>query len=256
MTEFIAPPAPGQLEPPALDPISLILSDGLRDAIWTAAASSPRSTQVTAGASEIGSPGARQTAYRSLGIPAVHFPDPWRAIVGSGIHLAMADYFRRLDGGSGRYLVEHPITYLGVPGTVDLLDRRRHVLVDWKFPRARRISDVRRDGPSRAYLVQLNIYAAGLREQGEQVDRIALAFIPADGDLDGIHVWHGIPDLDLATSAIRASNDNAELARAAGPSAVPATPSRLCPWCAHYRPGSTDLDIACPSDSLTREIPK
>jgi hypothetical protein len=244
---YIAPPAPAEPTPAPLDPIALVLSESLRDAIFTAATTSVRSLQVTAGASEIGSPCARQTAYRTLGVPPVHHPDPWRATVGSGVHLMMADYFRRLDAGSGRYLVEHPINYQGVPGTLDLFDRRRGLVLDWKFPLLRRVSDVKRNGPQRKYVVQVNIYAAALRAAGEDVQRVALAFLPVDGSLADLHVWHAAPDPAAAVDAIRNNDDHATLARAAGPGAVAATPSRLCPWCSHYRPGSTDTDTACPA---------
>ena len=74
--------------------------------IALSAAQSPRSTQVDIGASEIGGGCDRQIAYKTANTPACNFRDPLRVIVGTGVHLAMAEIFTRLNGRSARFLVE------------------------------------------------------------------------------------------------------------------------------------------------------
>lgn len=241
-TTYVLPPPPAMPEPPVADPLSMMLGDSLRDVILMGALSSERSLQVTIGASEIGGDCPRAQAYRARGVPSVNFPDPLRSLVGIGTHYALADIFRRADRRTGRYLVEQPLTYRGVPGTADLFDRQRHILIDWKTTLLKKLRIIAREGPPRRYVVQAQIYGAAFDAMGEHVERVALAYLATDGELKDLYLWHTAFDRAVADEAI----DRFERLATAEPAAVPANPSRLCRWCNHYRPGSKDLSVACP----------
>jgi hypothetical protein len=243
---YVTPPPPAAaraVEP--LDPVAMIFADALRDAVLMGALSSPRSLQVSIGASEIGSDCPRQQAYRAAGVAPVNFPDPLRSLVGIGVHAALADIFTRADRGTKRYLVETPVSYRDVPGTCDLFDRRRRLVIDWKSTLLRKVRQIMRDGPPRRYIIQAHIYGAALAAAGEQVEWVALAYVPIDSTLDDIYLWHAPFERNVADEAI-----DRYLAIAGGPPAAsPAKPSRLCGWCSHYRSGSSDPAVACPGDS-------
>lgn len=206
-----------------------------------------RSLQTGIGPSEIGNKCDRRIAYKFAGTPRVNFPDPLRSMAGTGMHEVLANYFRRLDGGAGRYLVEHKVAYRDIPGSVDLYDRRRRVLIDWKSPLKTKARKVVTDGPDHGYVVQVHTYGAGLLEQGEPVERVALCMIPPDGTLDDMRLWVQPLDVSVADTAIERVRTIAQtVLRETSPGDVDATPSHLCGWCPYYREGSSDLNVACP----------
>jgi hypothetical protein len=227
----------------------MVVAELLRDAIWTASATSPRSLQVSIGASEIGGECDRQIAYRAAGTPAVNFPDPMRTLAGIGLHLALAEAFRRLDAGSGRYLVEERLVYRGIPGSCDLYDRRRRMVVDWKSILLKKAAHVRHDGPPAKYVTQGQLYAAALAERGEDVQDVAIVWLALDGTLADLQAHVTAYDRAAADAAV----DRYEAIRAHasldGPQAVEPSPTRLCPWCAHHRPGATNHAVACPGQN-------
>lgn len=230
------------------DPIALIITEQLVDQIWMAEATSRRSTQDHIGPSELGTACDRQLAYRLAGTRKVNHPDPLRVIFGSGLHAALQEMFTRIDGGSGRFLVEHPVSYRGVSGTVDLYDSRRAAVIDWKSTTKGKLRDIRRRGPNDKYKIQAHTYGAALAAAGYPVRLVALAFVPLDGELADTYVWTAPLDTTVADEAIdrldrlRAQYDT----EAFTPADFTPTPTRLCPWCSHYRPESADLAIGCP----------
>lgn len=246
---YVAAPQHDTAPARALDPVALVLGDALREAIFMGSVTNPRSLQVSAGASEIGGECPRQQSYRAHRVSAVNFPDVLPPLIGTGIHLVLARIFDRLDQGSGAYATELPVLYRGIPGTLDLYLRRRHAVVDFKSTTKRKIAQLQREGPPRAYVVQLNIYAAALMEAGETIRTVALFYLPKDGTLEDCWVWSQAPDKALADDAISAWKANAEKA----PADATPVPTRLCGWCSHYRPGSTDLAVACPGDATLME---
>ena len=238
---------PDQASPSTVDtphsPEAYGLEVSLRSLVFLAAVTSPRARQTSLGGSEAGHACDRRIAYRLAGTPIVNLRDPLRSIVGIGFHAAMAELFTRLDAGSGRFLVEVPVAYRGIPGTVDLYDRHERTVIDWKTKLSAKLRKVRHEGPSTSYVTQTMLYAAALREQGEDVRHVALAFVPVDAtDLSGMYVWRAPFDKAIADAAV----DRIERLRGRDPSTVEATPDRLCPWCSQYRPGSTDLRVGCP----------
>lgn len=241
-------PAPQAAEPPELDPLTLVLGDAIRDSIWTASATASRSQQAAIGFSEIGAACSRKLAYRLRSTPAVSHADPLKSIVGTGGHLILAEYFRRLDAGTGRYLVEQDVSYRGIPGTVDLYDRRRRVALDWKFKELAKVKRARREGPSTDYVIQVHGYGTALRAAGEDVSHVAIVYIPVNGVLADIYVWLRPLDssiVDAAISALPTSRD---------PLATPASPSPLCGWCPFHNPNlAQPTALACPGKNESKE---
>lgn len=214
----------------------------LIDHIDLGLAMAPRNRQRVVGASQIGFICARRLAYKYHDTPRVNFSDPMRSMVGTGVHAALADVFNRLNEVHHRWLVEYPITYRSIPGTLDLYDKRTQTVVDWKTTSKATLANYRKDGPPPHYIVQAQIYAAGLLTAGHMVRRVAIAFLPTDGTLEALYVWAAPADVRIADKAINRYEQLAGLP----PSFVPATPSRFCGWCDQYQPSSTDLDLACP----------
>lgn len=247
-TKFVDPPAAPPEPVPVLDPIALVLADALREVIWTGAINSERSLQREVGMSEIGNDCDRELAYKIAAIPAVNFgADPLPSIFGTGFHLDMEKVFSKLD--PRRWLIETRVTYRGVPGTADLYDRRRKLLIDWKTTSKSKINRLRKDGPPQRARVQIQMYGQAMRATGEDVQRLALVYVPRDGSLDDLWVWSTVPDPAIADEAVDRylgiaskvlGKDTDSVA------SVPATPGLLCGYCDHFSSGSTDLSRACP----------
>lgn len=251
MTTKFADPAPVPTEPPPppLDPIGLVLADHLRELIYTGATTSERSLQRAVGVSEIGTECQRQLAYKIAGVPPTNIDsDPMPSIIGTGFHMHVQKMIERLD--PRRYLVETPVVYRGIPGTIDLYDRRRRLVVDWKSTSKQKIRRLRTQGPPMRSQVQIQIYAQALLQLGETPERVALAYVPRDGSLDELYVWSSplLPDL-VGEWVTRFEALVEAHARGQDPGVVPAFPTRLCTYCDHYSAGSTDLSRACPGNS-------
>jgi hypothetical protein len=237
-----APPPPSG---PPVDIDAYALAASLQSLVALGAATSARSTQTTLGSSEAGHQCDRRIAYRLAGVPAVnHGQDPLRAFVGTGLHLGMGELFHRLDGGSGRFLIESKVDYRGTPGTVDLYDRFTRTVIDWKSTTKSKVQAIRHDGPAMPYVVQVHLYGAALAAAGEAVQSVALAFIPVDGLLSGLYVWRAPFEQRIADEAV----DRINRLRRTLPAEAHHRPDRLCPWCHHYMNGSTDLTVGCPGE--------
>lgn len=228
-------------ERPPQSPLGMVVASNIELGVIT----SNRSVQTTIGASEVGYPCARRLAYRLTGAPAVNLGDPMRLLVGTGVHFALEDIHHRLDRGAQRFQTEVPLVYRDIPGQADLLDTYLHALLDWKTCSKERLAKYQKDGPPINYRVQTQIYAAGLQEAGYDVQQVGIVFLPYDGALSSLWVAEAAPDRTEADSAI----DRLESLRGKPPAEVAATPDRLCAYCAHYNPRSTDLNRACPGNT-------
>lgn len=224
-------------------------TQSLIDLIHLGSVTSARSVQPTIGMSQIGHACDRRIAYLTDRTPKTNFGDPLKLLVGIGLHLALREIFIRLDAGSGRFLVEESVVYRDIPGSFDLFDRFTRTVIDWKSTTKARLSQYRKEGPPRSYLVQAQGYAAALRGRGEDVRQIAIVFLPVDGTLGGIWAYRAEVNPTVADDAI----DRVDAIRGKDPAVTPATPDRLCPWCDHYQPASTDLRIGCPGSQQLPE---
>lgn len=245
--EFDTVPDPAVRATPALDAHALVLGEALKDRIHTLSATAPRSQQAALGFSEVGQPCARRLSHRLAGTPVVHRADPLPALFGTGLHQVLAEGFARLDAPVGRYLLEQSVAYRGITGCCDGYDRRLRTVWDWKTTTLRNLGRVRREGPPPGSVVQVQGYAAGLVAAGEDVDAVALVYLPRDGALEEMYVWRGPFDRSVIDAAI----DRVEGLRGSDPAQVPASVTPLCGWCPFYRRGHTDLATACPGGTTT-----
>jgi len=242
MTGWVKAPVDPGVEKPPVDPESAALTASLAALIRTGLDNSERSQQISIGASEAGFGCARRLSYKLAGTAPVNFPDPMKLLVGIGVHLALADIFGRLGS---RWLVEHPVSYADIPGTLDLYDQANYDLIDWKTTTKSRLAVYRKDGPPAHYLAQIRLYAAALVQAGYKVKRTAIVFLPVDGTLDDMWAYLSTPDGAGALAVAERLHDLAD----SDPADIAATPDRYCGWCGSYRPGSTDLDVACPGSA-------
>jgi hypothetical protein len=229
-----------------MDVDAYALASQVRSLIRWGSARSPRAQQKVLGASEVGHSCDRRLAYKVAGTQPVNNPDPLRALVGTGFHGAAADLMHRLNNGFQRFLIEEPIDYRGVPGTVDLYDRLEAVVYDWKTTTVARIKQLRHSGVPASYVVQLQIYAAALADQGLPIRAVALVYVPTDGTLDDLWVWRTNFDRSMADRAV---DRLVSLGNLDGPAEAKPTPDRLCPWCPFYSSTSTNPALACPGNS-------
>lgn len=224
------------------DPDTLRYMGELIGLMRYAAATEARSVQPELGSSEAGSPCDRQVLYTLTGTPRVNQRDPLRTMIGSGLHLLLANFYGRLSVYSGRFLVETEVVFGGILGHVDLYDRLTGTVVDFKTTTKDKISHLKSQGPSPNYSTQVMLYGGGLEAAGHEVRMVALLFIPIDGELSDAWMWRHRYDRAVAEAAV----SRVDSLRSLDPAMVKATPSRLCPWCNHYQPGSKDLAVACP----------
>jgi hypothetical protein len=219
---------------PAADPVAEPDPDATALEVWASraigqiAASMPRSLQAAVGFSELAAC-ERKLAYQLGGTAAGNHPDPLAASIGTGFHSWLAEGFERLN--TGRYRIEVPVQYRGVPGTADLVDMATETVLDWKTSRLRNIRTRRKTGPSKAQRVQVHGYGVALAAAGIPVKRVALIFIPVDGVLADIYAWSEPLNPALVDAAI----DRLERISQLTPEQARPEPSPLCPWCPYYR---------------------
>lgn len=215
-----------------------------------------RSSQAHLGPSELGSECDRKLVYRLKGVQATSYGGgvKWAASVGTGVHTQMEAMTTWLDGGRGRFLVEHHVTIIEgeLEGTLDAYDRMRKRVIDWKSPSMRATRKYKLEGVGQQYYIQGQIYALGLAMQGETPKDIAIVMVPRDAASleQGIHVevFDYLPS--VAHKAVDKFKRLRDLAlTVSSPLEVDATPTNLCSYCAWYSPG---VKGAC--DGTTRKI--
>lgn len=227
--------------------VSIQLGEWLRELIYEGSATMPRSQQRAIGMSEVGGECDREIAYKLSGTTPVKFDDdPMVTIVGTGIHLVLADMFRRIDNGRGRWLIEKSVEYQGIPGSADAYDRRKRLLIDWKSTAKSKIRRIAKDGPPRRYIVQSQLYAQALRQIGEDPQRIAIVYLARDGSLDDLFVWPLSVDKDIADAAVARMASIKKSLEVKNAGSIDPKPSNLCGWCGWCQPGSTNTNIGCP----------
>ncbi|CAM3430771.1 PD-(D/E)XK nuclease family protein [Stackebrandtia soli] len=228
----------------APDPVT-VLSTDLAAAIRAYCARSPRSLQRQIGPSEIGHECLRRVAYSALGCePSSTGGDPWAAFIGTATHAELAQVFTRDNQrlGRDRWLTEHRVTVRGsIRGTLDLYDTDTATVIDHKIVGPSTHSKVRAGGPSDQYRIQVQLYGYGLANEGRPVERVAIAYYPRSGTLDGriIHVEPYEPA--VAEAALTRMASAIHLAHVLDVddhpdrwAHIPAEPGPLCTWCPYF----------------------
>ena len=233
-------------------PAAKSLEQRIAAIIKSSDANKPRSRQLNIGPSEIGDACVRKLAYKMMDTPKINtVTDPWPAISGTAIHSWLADAFG--ETSEGNWLIEHRVTARpGLTGTVDLFDVDNGIVIDHKCVGAASMKARKLDGPTKQQLIQLSIYAYGLKQAGYDVKQIALAFYPLGGMLSGLHVWIRDYDEQIAIDAMQRLDDTISLLVMLDPeenpqhwNLIPFEASRLCHYCPWYTPENNDLPKGC-----------
>lgn len=244
--------------------LAVDLAAAIRGLIVETAANAPRSLQVAIGPSEVGEPCDRKLAYKILDWPAVNTGgDPWASILGTALHAWMAELFeaRNETLGWARYKVEERVTVregytdaATLAGSSDLYDRLTGTVWDWKLSGKTSIDNYRRKGPGAQYRTQAHLYGLGQENAGETPQRVAICFLPRYHVLEPF-VWTEPYDRQIALSGLERLDAIRNAVIAVDPEAnppmwegFPASPDAKCGWCPYFRPGSSDLSLACPGN--------
>ena len=235
------------------------LAEKITAVIQNRSTNAPRSKQRAIGLSEIGEACVRKISYKLLDWQKTNTnTDPWPSISGTAIHSWLADAFNdQYDGEKNKlYLVEHSVMIndeLG--GTVDLFDIQAGMVIDHKCVGATSMRSRKKDGMTHQQRIQINCYGLGLERAGYTVNKVALAFYPLGGRLDGMHTIVEPYNRVMAQDAMTRLNETQTLLWQLDPERVPsnwglipATTSRMCIYCPFYLPGSTNLSAGCPGE--------
>ena len=235
------------------------LADRIKDVVNNRSANAPRSQQKRIGLSEVGEICVRKTSYKLLDWEKTNpATDPWASISGTAIHAWLAEAFDDLyDGEENKlYLVEHPVNVTDeLAGTADLFDIERKMVIDHKCVGATSMRSRKKDGMTHQQRIQCNLYALGFENEGYAVEKIALAFYPLGGRLDGLHTIVEPYNRQMALDAIARLQDTQVLLWQLDPEGtpknwdlIPTTPSKSCSYCPWFLPFSKDGSKGCPGE--------
>ena len=227
------------------------LSDEIRTNISNAGASSPRSQQRAIGPSEVGAACIRRMGYRLLETEPTNEPDTWLAQIGTWVHAGIASVYEALNAqmDEPRYLIEQRVQVTkDLSGSVDLYDKKLKMVLDWKVVGDTSLKKYKKEGPSNQYRVQAHLYGMGLFNEGYEVERVAIVFLPRGGNLRQMHIWAEEFDPFIAMEGIEKMRDARKLIEVAGQGALETMPTdaSLCHYCPYFLPASTHLAVGCP----------
>jgi hypothetical protein len=232
------------------------LANEITNIITEASRYSPRSQQVYIGPSEVGQECVRRLAYKLLDWEKANESGggSWAANVGTAIHSFLEDIFSKYPE---KYEVEQKVQIrANLSGTVDLYDIEKGYVLDWKTTSPAGVKAKRSEGATSQQITQVQLYGYGKAQQGVQVNKVGLIFLPTGGQITDMHIELFDYDENAALSALARLDSVYELLSTVDVEEnpqmwplIPATPSRMCMYCPYYRPFSTDLSIACNGDT-------
>jgi len=227
------------------------LADRIKLVVNNRSSNAPRSQQKRIGLSEVGEVCIRKTSYKLLDWEKTNpATDPWASISGTAIHAWLADAFEELKD---QYLVEHLVKVTDeLGGTADLFDIGNKMVIDHKCVGATSMKSRKKDGMTHTQRVQINLYALGFEREGYEVEKVALAFYPLGGRLDGLHTIVEPYNRKLALDAIQRLEDTQvllwQLDLEGNPKhweLLPKTPTKACSYCPWFLPFSQDGSKGC-----------
>jgi hypothetical protein len=232
------------------------LANELTNIITEASRYTPRSQQVYIGPSEVGQECVRRLAYKLLDWEKANESGggSWAANVGTAIHSFLEEIFSKYPE---KYEVEQKVQIrANLSGTVDLFDKEKGYVLDWKTTSPAGVKAKRSEGATSQQVTQVQLYGYGKAQQGVQVNKVGLIFLPTGGQITDMHIELYDYDESAALSALARLDSVYELLSTIDVEEnpqmwplIPATPSRMCMYCPYYRPFSTDLSIACNGDT-------
>jgi hypothetical protein len=244
-----------------------VVFDEMLWVIREATRNNPRSLQREIGPSELGHPCTRWLGYKLAEAPKVNDAVSWRATIGVATHEWLARVFTDAndllpDGDPVRWLAENRV-HVGeiagpdgydVHGSCDVYD----LCCAWKIVAQTTLDNARRHGPEHKYKVQGHAYGRGWRRRGLPVANVAVAFLPASGELEDAVFWHEPYDEQVVLDALARVDAVAGLVSQVGVAAARVLPTaeHYCTRCPYYRPNSQDVTAACPGDpGIRRQSP-
>ena len=162
----------------------------------------PRSMQAEVGMSELGGC-RRQVGYRLAGTAPTNVSSSVQAVLGTAIHAAVEQVFRELQSEGvipAEDLVEHRVSFAGIPGTVDRYVAATATVEDTKTTSSRWLERIKANGPSRSHLWQVSGYAAALIHEGRKVRRLVINYIARDSGEE--YRWEGAFDPHVVKEAL------------------------------------------------------
>jgi len=223
-------------------------------AIRKASTFAPRSQQVAIGASEIGVECIRRLSYKMLNKPKVNdSSEVWPAAVGTAIHAHLANIFEKDEN----YQVEERVQIAdGIYGSIDLYDKQRGIVLDWKTTGTSGLEKRKRSGGSAQHITQVQLYGLGKENQGAPVSYVGLVYLPTSGSIADmvidLHPYNReaalaalsrIDDIQTMLSTIDVENNPQMWEQ------IPAAPDRLCMYCPYFKPYSEDYATGCPGET-------
>lgn len=216
-----------------------------------------RSTQVGLGVSEVGQACDLKLAYRMANMPAIHNGmDPWPAIVGTSIHAWMEQAVKDFQHvhGIAEWFTEMEVYPSDlVKGHTDLYHAPRATVLDWKFPGSTNMRDMRKNGPSDQYQIQVQLYGLGHIRAGRPVKRVGIVALGREGWLKDMFVWTTEFDQEMAEKAlariyaIGGRMIDLGLPESGAWQEIERSPTRLCSWCSYWnRNEDTPSSKGCP----------
>ena len=206
----------GQSEPLLWDEIHAIINQHIM--------SSPRSLQKAPGPSELGTSCVHCLAARLAGWARQANP-AWLPYIGTSVHAQleklftslsnMNEYHLMVDGDKvfPRFATEYRV-HVGrlqgsmggydVNGSIDLVDYKAHATCDWKITGSNTITSVKAEGASQQYKVQASLYGIGLENEGVEVVKSCIYFLPRNSQtLDSAYPVEYAYDRDLGMWALQ-----------------------------------------------------
>lgn len=228
----------------------------------------PRHLQVELGPSDIAHPCMRKMAYGMVQAPKCNpDSDPLPSIVGTAAHKWMESAAKHanneqwkkfllecnqipdkqtrmfaLDTFKPRWLTETRVNVApGLSGSCDLYDTQTDTVIDHKFPGSNQFSKFVKD-PGIVYKTQVHLYAKGFQNSGLSPKRVAIAFLPRNGQLRNMHLWQEDYDPAIAEHALKRREATMAMLNDFNVEAdpdrfhwIPATPVD-CQWCGQWSP--------------------
>jgi hypothetical protein len=186
------------------DQLDLEIKREFTEIIYWADLNSARSLQTTIGPSELGTPCDRKIAYRLAGAAEVNeMRDPWPAIVGTGVHMWMEEAVARWQAGNTlnvEYMTEAELKIGDIVGHTDVY--RDGIVIDYKTAGVDAFKKMRKEGPSRGYRIQTQLYGLGHADAGRPVTHVCLIVLPRSGWLRDMYVWTDVYRPSVALDAL------------------------------------------------------
>ena len=221
-----------------------------------------RSQQRAIGPSEVGHPCERRLGYKLLDYDENTSVPNWKATVGTALHTWLEEAFSTDDqqwgraGADRRWILEQKLfcgMYDGqaLTGSCDLYDVTTCTVVDHKTVGPTQLKKYKAGGPGAQYRAQAHIYGRGWQMRGEVVERVAIMFLPRNGELSEAYYWSEPYDEQVALAAIERLDRISKTTKALGDTALTVLPTAdaFCSYCPYYKARSTDLTAGCPGDA-------